>query len=340
MDYIPFSMFLGNETLCEIYGYKTSEMHSNFEIYAEIIERKKEDFNMSRVSVGLGLRTLGAAMGSTLFHPEHGFERIDEHILQDYDDWDKMDRADSHNNKILTPLLEKATKVRERFPEIPLSTGVVGPLSTVVAIRPIEKVLRDTRKNLKKLKELISPSADNSLGWLKAFTKEFGASAVSIADSVTCTDILSLNQFEEFSFPQLKRLVIGIKNTTGLKPSLHIYGHTKGIWEYLKGLEISSFSVDNCEDLAEVRKVLGETMTIVGNVPPVYVLKFGSIDDVIKSVKDCIQKCAVSPKGYILSTGCSVAMGTPKENLEAYIYAAKIYGKGARRIGEMPLGMK
>ena len=180
---------------------------------------------------------------------------------------------------------------------------------------------------------------DNSLEWSRAFTEEFGAGTVSIADPVTCTDILSLNQFEEFSFPELKRLVTGIKNITGLKPSLHICGHTKGIWEDLKELEISSFSVDNCEDLAEVRRVLGETMTIVGNVPPVDILKFGSIDDVIKSVKDCIQKCAASPKGYILSTGCSVVIGTPKENLEAYIYAARAYGRGAK-IGEMPLGMK
>ena len=79
-------------------------------------------------------------------------------------------------------------------------------------------------------------------------------------------------------------------------------------------------------------------MTIAGYVPPVDVLRSGSIDDVIESVKECIQKGATSSKGYILASGCQVPVGTPKENLEAYVYAAKTYGKGAK-VGKMPLGM-
>jgi uroporphyrinogen decarboxylase len=338
VDHIPYSLMLGNEVLCEIYGYKTSEAMADFNIYAEIIERKKEDFGINQVRIGLGLRTLGAAMGSTLTYPEHGIDRIQEYVLQDYNDWGKMGKAVPYNNRVLTPMLEKAAKVRERFPDMELSTSIIGPISNAVAIRPIEKVLRDTRKNPERLKELIALAVDNSLRWVEAFTKEFGASKVNIADPVTCTDILSRSQFEEFSFPELKRLVSGVKEITGLKPSLHICGHTKGIWGELKRLEISSFSVDNCEDLAELREALGDTMTIVGNVPPVDIFRFGSIDDVIESVKDCIQKGATSPKGYILDAGCDVPTATPKENLDAFTYAARKYGAGAK-IGEMPLGM-
>jgi len=338
VDHIPYSLHSIYQALCEIYGYTTSQMNSDFNIYAEIIERARDDFGLEGVNIGLRLRSMGAAMGSTLFYPEHGIDRIEEHILQDYDDWYKMDTADPYSNKVLTPMLEKAAKVKERFPEMPLSTGVVGPISTAVAIRPIEKVLRDTRKKPERLKELIALAVDNSLRWVEVFTKEFGPGTVSISDPVTCTDILSRSQFEEFSFPELKRLVSGLKKITGLKPSLHICGHTKGIWEDIKELEISSFSVDNCEDLEEVCEVLGDTMTIAGNVPPVDVLRSGSIDDVIESVKECIQKGATSPKGYILASGCQVPVGTPKENLEAYVYAAKTYGKGAK-VGKMPLGM-
>lgn len=338
VDHIPYNFLTPYEALSEIYGYTTSQMYNDFNVYAEIIERAREDFGIEGVNVRLSLRSMGAAMGSTLVYPEHGIDRIEEHILQDYDDWDKMDEADPYNNKILTPLLERAAKVKERFPDMTLSTGVVGPLSTTVSIRPIEKVLRDTRKNPEMLKQLIALAVDNSLKWVEAFTKEFGKATASISDPVTCTDILSLSQFEEFSFPELKRLVSGIKEITGFKPTLHICGHTKEIWPYIKELEISSFSVDNCEDLAEAREILGDAITIMGNVPPVDVLRNGSIDDVIVSVKNCIQKGATSPKGYILASGCQVAIGTPRENLEAFIYAARTYGKGAK-IGEMPLGM-
>lgn len=55
-------------------------------------------------------------------------------------------------------------------------------------------------------------------------------------------------------------------------------------------------------------------------------------------MKDCIRKGATSPKGYILSSGCGLPIGSPKENLEAYLYAIRKYGAGAK-MGEFPKGM-
>jgi MtaA/CmuA family methyltransferase len=338
VDHIPYSLHLVYLALAEIHGYTTSQMNADFDVYAEIIEKARDDLGIEGINVRLSLRTMGAAMGSTLHYPEHGIDRIEEYILQDYEDWGKMTDPDPYNNKILTPMLEQAAMLKKRFPDMQLSTGVVGPLSTAVAIRPIEKILRDTRKNPEKLRELIALGLDNSLKWVEVFTKEFGPATASISDPVTCTDIISRSQFEEFSFPELKRLVDGLKEITGLKPSLHICGHTKGIWEDLKELEISSFSVDNCEDLGEVCEALGDTFPILGNVPPVEVLRQGTIDDVIESVKDCICKGATSPKGYTLATGCQVPLGTPRENLEAFVYAARKYGRDAK-VGELPKGL-
>ena len=62
------------------------------------------------------------------------------------------------------------------------------------------------------------------------------------------------------------------------------------------------FSVDNCEDLHEVKLTVGDRMQIAGNVPPVDVMLYGTIDDVINSCKECIKKCADSPKGFILAS--------------------------------------
>ena len=152
VDHIPYSLISFYEALSEIYGYTTSQLNSDFNIFAEIIERAREDFGLEGVNIGLRLRAMGAAMGSTLNYPEHGIDRIEEHILQDYNDWDKIVEIDPYNNRVLTPMLEKAAKVRERFPDMSISTGVAGPISTAIAIRPIEKVLRDTRKNPEKLK--------------------------------------------------------------------------------------------------------------------------------------------------------------------------------------------
>ena len=81
VDHIPYSLHSVYQALCEIYGYTTSQMNSDFNIYAEIIERARDDFGLEGVNVRLSLRSMGAAMGSTLFYPEHGIDRIEEHIF-------------------------------------------------------------------------------------------------------------------------------------------------------------------------------------------------------------------------------------------------------------------
>lgn len=286
VDYQPYVLLAPYQALSEVYGFTTKEMDNNFEIYSKIIESGREDYEIEGVNVRLSLRSMGAAMGSELNIPNHGIDSVEKHILQDYDDWGKMIEIDPYNNEILTQMLETARKLKDRFPEMNLSTGVVGPFSTAVAVRPIENILRDTRKNSEKLKELLKLCVDNSLKWVEVFTKEFGKAGPSCSDPVTCTDILSEKQFCEFSLPEMKRLFNGLTEITGIKPSLHICGHTKGIWKYFPEMEIGSFSVDDCEDLLELKEALGENMVISGNVPPVNVLRFGKIDDVIESVKD------------------------------------------------------
>ena len=47
----------------EIFGYTTVQMNKDFEIEKAIIQRAREEFGHSGLSVGLGLRTLGGILG-------------------------------------------------------------------------------------------------------------------------------------------------------------------------------------------------------------------------------------------------------------------------------------
>lgn len=134
-------------------------------------------------------------------------------------------------------------------------------------------------------------------------------------------------------------MIEGIYKIMGRKPGSHICGKTNKIWTDLADAGLFFFSVDNCEDLHEVKLTVGDRMQIAGNVPPVDVMLYGTIDDVINSCKECIKKCADSPKGFILATGCQLPIGTPEENVDAFIYAARKYGRGAK-LGQMPKGIQ
>lgn len=338
VDYLPYSLLAPELAYSNIFGYTAKEYFESFEVKREVIGKAIEKFGYNSFSAELGLRTMGIAYGSKICIPENGIDYINEYILEDYSNLDKMDVIDPYNNSVLYQILEETRKMKESYPDLTISTGVAGPFSTASALRPVEKILRDTRKDKDNLFRLLELSVDSSLKWIEVFKKEFGIISTGFCDPVTCTDILSYKQFMELSVPFIKRLVDGIKEITGSAPLCHICGGTKGLWNELADAGIISFSVDNCEDLEELKQKSGDRMVIIGNIPPVDIIKNGSIDDVIEHCKICIEKGSENPMGFMLNTGCQVPIGTPKENIEAFIYAARKYGKGARK-GRLPKGL-
>jgi uroporphyrinogen decarboxylase len=180
---------------------------------------------------------------------------------------------------------------------------------------------------------------ESSLQWIELFRRETGSTEIGISDPVTTTDILGPSFFQEFSKPYMRKLIDGIVGITGAKPSLHICGHTKKIWKDLKELGVESFSLDNCENMEEAKQAMGDQIFLSGNVSPVEAMFQGSIDDVIEAVKTSLRQGSDSPSGFMVMTGCQVPIGTPKENIDAYIYAAQKYGADAR-IGRLCKGIE
>nr|WP_307998557.1 uroporphyrinogen decarboxylase family protein [uncultured Merdimonas sp.] len=338
VDHIPYSLLGVGPALAVIFGYTTKEMDENLEITKEIIRRQEKDFGLRGLNVGLGLRALGAALGSELTVPEIGTDYVKKYVLTDYETLEQLEAQNPRKNPMFLNMIETMHQLKEAFPDMPVSTGVTGPISTAAAIRPLDRILRDTVKDPERLMRLLDLSVEFSLEWVRMFCEEFGKVPAGFSDPVTCMNILSKKQFDTFSKPYIERLVRGLTEITGYSPSAHICGKTRSIWEDLKTIGISSFSIDNCEDLEEAKQVVGDTMQICGNVPPVEVMREGTVDDVIEACKECIRKGADSPNGYQLDTGCQVPIGTPRENLDAFIYAARKYGKGARK-GRLPEGI-
>jgi len=53
----------------------------------------------------------------------------------------------------------------------------------------------------------------------------------------------------------------------------------------------------------------------------------GKPEDVKRSVKECLRKGYDSEKGYILASGCDLSGNLPLENIDAFMEAAREFGK-------------
>jgi MtaA/CmuA family methyltransferase len=330
VDRIPYTL-IDPDTAAPLYGYTIGEYRKSMDVQCDIMEKMKIEFDLSGSEVGLGLKSIGEALGSTVVYPENGMDYVSDFVLKDYSILDTMNIIDPYKDGRLPDLIDKIRFLKNHYPEIIITTDVAGPFTTAASIRKPENVLRDVIKDKENLHRLLDFSVKCSLVWVEAVCKELGPLPVNIGDPVGSLSLINVKQFEEFSKPHLKDLIDGIKDITGFTPSIHICGKTRGIWTHLVEIGIKSLSIDNCEDLEEAKLLVGDKLALAGNVPPVEVMRDGTIDDVIEAVKICLRKGSDNPMGYMLFAGCQVPLGTPRENLHAFAYAAKKYGRGAQR---------
>ena len=338
VDCIPYDVSGCEEAMANIFGYTTAQMRDNVNVHIDVIRRREEEFGLVGLSMGTGMRAVGQALGSKLVFPEVGIDRIVQPVISSLDEMGRIVDNDPYTNPVLLRMLERACALKDAFPYMGIASMVGGPITAAASIVPIEALLRGMRKRPDDAQTLLDFCVQFTLAWVDMFVKEFGPSPFAIADPVSCADILSRKQYLEFSRPAQEKLIAGIMDLAGGKPALHICGKTNPLWDDIKELNVANFSVDNRESLANAKERLGNTFSIGGNVPPVDVMLAGSIDDVINSCKECLRQGAESPLGYSLRPGCQLPIGVPRENFQAFIYAARTYGRGAQK-GKMPKGM-
>jgi len=135
---------------------------------------------------------------------------------------------------------------------------------------------------------------------------------------------MSRQQFTTFYWPFLKRIVLSYINE-GFVPCLFAEGSYNSRLEIVKELPRGKviWHLDQT-DMAEAKKVLGDSACIMGNVPS-SLLVTGTSGDVKKYCKKLIE-VAGKGGGYILAPG-AVTNDAKLENIYAMVEAVKEYGK-------------
>ncbi len=332
VDYLPFSFPGCGETLASLYGFTVRQYRCDFEIHCHIMEALQQEFGVPvAASAKLGLKGVGEALGSVVLYPENAIDYVERYILTDYSLLPSLE-FDPHSNAFLQDKVRHIHKLKKHYGDaVPVGINLGGPLSSAASVRRMELLLRDMRRDPENLHRLLEFVVYCLLAWVGYVKQEFGSVSVGIADPVSSYTLISDKMFRKFSKPYLEKLIKGIFELTGSTPGIHICGRSKPIWKDLAEIGFRSFSVDNCEDLEELKESVGDQMQICGNVPPVDVMLRGTPEDVTAAVHDCIRKASDNPEGYVLDVGCQLPIGTPRENIYAYICAAKYYGRKAQK---------
>jgi uroporphyrinogen-III decarboxylase len=159
---------------------------------------------------------------------------------------------------------------------------------------------------------------DFIIDWLGLqFEKFRDIDGIFILDDIV--GFLGEPDFEMFVLPHLKR----IYNSFNARVRF-LHNDAAGLItaKYLKDIGVNLFNFSFNHSINEIRSLAGDTVTLLGNVPPREVLAMGSEEAVRTSVREMMISCDDHSR-IIWSCGGGMAPDTPTENIRAFIEAVK-----------------
>ena len=136
--------------------------------------------------------------------------------------------------------------------------------------------------------------------------------------------LVSRRHYEGFIHPHLRCI---FDTFDGM---IRVYHNDTPCPHLLESLAEANFDVFNFShevDIAEAKAKMGHRVALMGNVPPLDVGVRGTPADVAQVARECLDKGAPSG-GMILSFGGGVSPGTPVENIDALLEAARQWSWG------------
>lgn len=314
----------GGETMAPLIGCSIKDYYFSSEKMCQVEEYIHEKFGSDGAGISTSLRGMAEAMGAEIKYNDNNVAQLGKPALR-LSELDKAKLVDVDKDGRLPIILDAVAKVKKRLgDQVSVSCSVTGPFSIAAMVLGTEQLMIGMIKKPEKVHQLMQVIVENNNRLIERIV-DMGV-GIGFPDPVSSTSLISVEQYRKFSLPYFKQNVDYIKKLGG-GCGLHICGTSRALWEDLRDSGIGAFSLDNVEDLEEAKRVLGGTMGIQGNVPPVDVMRLGTPQDVLRSAKECIRKGWDSPNGFTLTSGCQMPVGTPEENMQALMDAARIFGK-------------
>ncbi len=159
---------------------------------------------------------------------------------------------------------------------------------------------------------------DFVIDWLSLqFEKFRDIDGILILDDIV--GFLGEPDFETFVLPHLKRIYRSFNAKVNF-----FHNDASGLIcaKYLKEIGVNLFNFSYNHSINEIRSLAGDSVTLLGNIPPRDILAMGSEAEVRAGVSKMIRTCGDHSR-IIWSCGGGMAPDTPTGNILAFIHAVK-----------------
>jgi uroporphyrinogen-III decarboxylase len=135
--------------------------------------------------------------------------------------------------------------------------------------------------------------------------------------------LLGPKRYRELALPFEQQVIARIRSKTRVPVSLHMCGNAMPILADLAQSGADVLELDQRTDIRDACRLVPRHVAIWGNLDPVSVLAHGSPSQVRLAVKELRATLrAAGHHRFVVSSGCTLAVETPEQNLDALIKAA------------------
>lgn len=195
------------------------------------------------------------------------------------------------------------------------------PFSLAAALMGINEIMLKLTDDPAMVEALMEKGLAYGLAYGRALSSA-GADMLSGGDSAA--GLIGPEAYRRWGLAFEKRLIAGLKSTTGKPVSLHICGDATAILPEMASSGADVLEIDHKVDLAEACRIVGPNIALWGNLDPVALLAHGAVEDVSRAARKAVEIAgACGHHRFVLSSGCTLALETPFPNLDAMIRAAR-----------------
>lgn len=302
-------------------GYSIRQYSTHARFLAESVLRYYERFKPDAVWISadtwVSAEAMGVKVGSTTDDQPLG--GIGSPLIQTAMDLNRIPTADPSTQGRCPLILEALSRVSDQLGDDVFIVACFDqyPFSLAAALAGINEIMLKLTDDRAFVVALMERCLEQGAAYAKAL-HEAGAHMLSGGDAPA--GLVSPQIYRELILPFERRLIARIKANVNKPVSLHICGRALPILADMAESGADVLEIDHKVNLEKACPTVKPNVAIWGNLDPVNLLAQGSPLQVRETARHAVQTVkAAGRKRFVLSSGCTLAMETPEENLDAFI---------------------
>ncbi len=300
-------------------GYTLRPYTTNAQALADSVlcyyERFKPDAVWVSADTWVSAEAMGAKVGAT--DDNQPFGGVGEPFVRSAADIDRFPAPDVSTQGRYPQMLEALSRVVEALGKDVFVVACFDqyPFSLAAALMGINAIMLKVLDDPPFVEALMQRCSDYAAAYARALGHA-GADMLSGGDSPA--GLLSPDLYRQLALPAETRLIASIKSNTRQPVSLHICGNATPILPLMAKSGADVLELDHAVNIDEACRIAGPDTALWGNLDPIRVLAQGTAESVRQKALETLQ--AVKTAGhrrFVLSSGCTLAVETPAENLQA-----------------------